>query len=100
LENIFEKPSAEEMEKESSGRIGVSVNIVKLAYYEIIHFLETIPFYPIRQEKELPLAAKLMVHNHPRCMITIPTSEHVIDLTNPSDIVRLKEYLQKEFPKF
>jgi len=102
LQNIIEKPSSEEIAtaKESSGRIGVSMNIFKLAYDEIMRFLETIPLHPIRQEKELPLAVKLMVQNHPRSMMTIPISEHVIDLTNPADIIQVAEYLRKEFPKF
>ena len=102
LQNIIEKPSPEEIvtAKESSGRIGISMNIFKLAYDEIIYILETIPLHTERQEKELPLAVKQMVQDHPRCLMTIPLSEHVIDLTNPADIIQVTEYLRKEFPKF
>jgi len=56
--------------------------------------------HPIRQEKELPAAVKMMIADHPRSVFTVPLSEHVIDLTSQSDIPAVQEYLEKEFPGF
>lgn len=66
----------------------------------IFPFLENVPMHPVRQEKELPLAVKLMIEKYPRSMYTIPLAEHVIDLTSQSDIFNVREYLKKEFPNF
>jgi len=102
LLDIIEKPSPAEIEtaKETNGRIGVSMNIFKLSYDMIVPFLESIPLHPVRQEKELPIAVKNMAQKNPRSTFTIPLSEHVIDLTNQSDIPFVQNYLKKEFPQF
>ncbi len=99
LTDIIEKPTAEEIEnaKDSSGRIGVSMNIFRLSYEMIYPFLESIPLHPIRNEKELPVAVKMLAQAQPKSVWTIPLAEHVIDLTNQSDIPVVKEYLQKYF---
>jgi len=100
LVDIIEKPSPEEIEKakDINGRIGVSMNIFRFSYDMILPFLESVPMHPIRQEKELPTAVKLMVEKYPHSVFTIPLSEHVIDLTSPSDIKNVQEYLRNEFP--
>lgn len=102
LVDIIEKPSPEDIEKakDLSGRIGVSMNIFKFSFDMILPFLEAVPLHPIRQEKELPSAVKMMVAKHPQSIFTIPLTEHVIDLTSQSDIPEVKEYLIKEFPNF
>ena len=102
LKDIVEKPSAEEMKQaaDSNGRVGVSMNIFRFTHDNIYPFLESVPLHPVRQEKELPNAVKLMVHQHPRSMYAIPLSEHVPDLTTQSDILEVKEYLEKAFPRF
>ncbi|MDI6767418.1 MAG: sugar phosphate nucleotidyltransferase [Bacteroidota bacterium] len=102
LLNIIEKPSFSDIEtaKDASGRIGVSMNIFHFSYDMIFPFLESVPLHPLRQEKELPHAVKMMVAKYPRSMFTIPLSEHVIDLTSQGDIPEVREYLMKEFPDF
>lgn len=102
LTDIIEKPTPDEIEnvKDEKGRIGVSMNIFRFSYNMIFLFLENVPMHPVRQEKELPLAVKLMIEKYPRSMYTIPLAEHVIDLTSQSDIFDVREYLKKEFPNF
>lgn len=99
LQEIIEKPSPEEMARvaDSNGRIGVSMNIFRLAYDHILPCLETVPLHPIRREKELPAAVKMLVDQNPQAVFTIPRSEHVPDLTTQSDILPVREYLQKQF---
>jgi glucose-1-phosphate adenylyltransferase len=101
LRDIVEKPSPEEMARvaDGNGRIGVSMNIFRLAYDHILPCLETVPLHPVRQEKELPAAVKMLVTQNPQAVFTIPRSEHVPDLTTPSDIIPVKEYLEEQFPK-
>ncbi len=102
LVNIIEKPSPEEMARvaDAKGRIGVSMNIFRLSYDRIFPCLETVPLHPRRQEKELPAAVRMMVDRNPQAVFTIPHSEHVPDLTLQSDILPVKEYLQKESRRF
>ncbi len=99
LLDIIEKPSPKEIEKakDINGRIGISMNIFRFSYNMILPFLESVPMHPIRQEKELPTAVKLMVEKYPRSVFTIPLSEHVIDLTGPSDIKNVQEYLRNKY---
>lgn len=100
--DIIEKPGIGEIKQvtDAGGRIGVSMNIFKLSYDMIIPILQTIPLHPVRQEKELPLAVRIMIKQHPQSMITIPCAEHVIDLTSQSDIPEVQQYLKNHFPDF
>ncbi len=102
LKDIIEKPSFDEMNraKDTKGRIGVSMNIWRFTYGDILPFLENIPLHPVRKEKELPVAVKMMIAQHPRSVFTIPLSEDVVDLTSLDDIPAVKQYIQKEFPHF
>lgn len=102
LVDIIEKPSLEEMTQvaDAHGRIGVSMNIFRLSYDQIYPCLESVPLHPARQEKELPAAVKMMVEHNPRAVFTIPLSEHVPDLTRQSDILPVREYLQKVYQNF
>jgi NDP-sugar pyrophosphorylase family protein len=102
LLDIIEKPTEEEIRgaADRRGRIGVSMNIFKFSYNSILPYLESVPMHPIRHEKELPTAVKMMIAEHPRSVFTLPLSEHVIDLTSQSDIPTVQEYLAKEFPEF
>ncbi|TAK67229.1 MAG: nucleotidyltransferase, partial [Bacteroidetes bacterium] len=102
LTDLIEKPLPEEIALaiDSSGRIGVSMNLFRLSYDMIYPFLEQLPLHPVRQEKELPVAVKLMAEQCPKSVWTIPRSEHVIDLTNQADIPVVREYLKREFPEF
>jgi glucose-1-phosphate adenylyltransferase len=102
LADIIEKPSREDVEqaKDSRGRIGVSMNIWRFSYNSILPYLEAVPLHPVRQEKELPVAVKMMVAKNPRSLLTMPLSEHVVDLTSQADIPIVQEFLRKEYPNF
>ena len=98
LQNIVEKPSPEEIKHatDGSGRVGVSMNIFRFSYDDIYPFLQNVPMHPLRQEKELPVAVKLMVARHPNAVFAIPLSEHVPDLTVQSDIPEVRSHLRKK----
>jgi glucose-1-phosphate adenylyltransferase len=102
LTNIIEKPSPEEIARatDSNGRIGISMNIFRLSYDIILPVLGRVPFHPVRQEKELPIAVAMMAAEDTTSMMTIPLSEHVPDLTHPGDIVPVQEFLKREFADF
>ena len=97
LVEIVEKPSAEQIAlvADARGRIGVSMNAWRFSYDLMLPCLEAVPLNPVRQEKELPTAVKMMVDQRPRCVFTIPLSEHVPDLTSPADIMRVIEELNQ-----
>lgn len=98
LVDIIEKPSMAEMHNAAvAGRIGVSMNVFRLSYDQILPCLENVPLHPTREEKELPAAVKMLVEQNPQAVFTIPRAEHVPDLTLQSDIPLVKEYLQKTF---
>ncbi|MGH7595905.1 MAG: sugar phosphate nucleotidyltransferase [bacterium] len=102
LRNIIEKPSPEEIARvaDKGGKIGVSMNLFHLAYDQILPCLETVPLHPVRQEKELPAAVKMLVGQNPQAVFTIPRSEHVPDLTMQTDILPVKKYLQEQFQSY
>lgn len=99
LIDIIEKPGPGEIEKarDSKGVVGVSMNLFRLDYDMVYPFLETVPFNPVRNEKELPDAIKMMLKKFPECLYCYPFAEHVPDLTNKSDILKVKEYLEKNY---
>lgn len=100
LVDIIEKPSALQIEKakDKNGVVGVSMNLFRLDYDMFYPFAEKVPFNPERQEKELPDAIKLMLKQYPKTLYCYPFAEHVPDLTNKSDILPVKKYLEKEIP--
>jgi NDP-sugar pyrophosphorylase family protein len=102
LREITEKPSPEEVAAaaDAGGRVGVSMNIFRFTCDVISPFLEGVPLHPVRNEQELPVAVRNLVHRDPRAMYTIPLSEHVIDLTSPEDIPHVRSYLEEHFPEF
>lgn len=102
LKGIVEKPSLDELRRARDGhqRVGVSMNIWRFLYDDIVPFLESLPLHPIRDEKELPLAVKMMVNEKPNAVFTLPFAERVIDLTRIEDLASVNEYLQQEFPYF
>ena len=98
LLDIIEKPSPDEITgaADANGRVGVSMNMWRFSYDRVLPFVESVPLNPVRQEKELPTAVKMMIERYPRSLITIPVSEHVPDLTSPQDILRVQEDLRRE----
>jgi len=102
LIDIIEKPSNEEIQKveDADGFIGVSMNIFRLNFDIIFSFLENVPIHPVRKEKELPSAIKMMIDRFPKSLFTYRLNEHVPDLTSKNDILKVKKYIEEEFPNF
>ncbi len=98
LLDIVEKPSPEEIARaaDARGRVGVSMNLWRFSYDLILPALRNVPLNPVRHEKELPAAVKMMIEQRPLSLFTIPVSEHVPDLTSPSDILRVIDELSEE----
>lgn len=99
LTDIVEKPSSEIIERlqRENGYVGVSMNIFSLDYDLILPILEKIKPHPVRNEKELPEAVKVLANEVNNSVYTYPLAEHVPDLTSKSDIVQVKEYLEKQY---
>ena len=98
--DLVDRPPPGEIRRlqKTQGRVGVSMNLWKFSYNHILPFLESVPLHPVRQEKELNAAVKMMVLQRPRSLYAIPLSEHVVDLTSKADIPVVEEYVRKEFP--
>ena len=88
LTDIIEKPTNTEIAllTDNEGRVGVSMNIFRLNEKIIKPYLENCPLDPQRNEKELPMAIKMMIQDCPQSMQTTPLSEKVPDLTYKWDI--------------
>ncbi len=102
VRDIIEKPSGLQITEaaDPEGRIGVSMNIFRFSYGDILEFLKAVPLHPVRAEKELPIAVRMMVQARPKSVYAIPISEHVIDLTTQADIPEVRKYLATAFPHF
>ena len=96
LKDIIEKPTPEVINnaKDRRGFVGVSMNIFSLTYDQIFTILEKLPLHPIRQEKELPEAVKILANKKESYVFTYPLAEHVPDLTDKVDIPDVKKYLE------
>nr|WP_299389321.1 sugar phosphate nucleotidyltransferase [Allomuricauda sp.] len=101
LLDIIEKPAPIEVEKyrDASNKLRVSMNLFKFDGKMFQPYVENCPVHPVRNEKELPSALLNMLKDHPGSALGIPFSEHVPDLTAKEDIVEVKEYLNKKYPK-
>ena len=99
LTDIIEKPSENQIEavRGRDGFIGVSMNIFGFQYDMIYPFLNEVPYNPIRFEKELPDAVKMMIDAYPKSLFVFPLSEHVPDLTSKGDILPVRQYLETNF---
>lgn len=93
LQAIIEKPGVSELARarETSGRIGVSMNIFRFTYDAILPVLERLPLHPVRGEKELPAAVVALLQADPHAVRAIPLAEHVPDLTGVRDIAVLRD---------
>lgn len=100
LEEIVEKPAESEIEKlaDRTGRVGVSMNLFRFSGTDIVPFLESVPVDPVRGEKELPAAVRMMVRSLPRSLMTIPRAERVIDLTSREDFESVQCHLREMYP--
>jgi glucose-1-phosphate adenylyltransferase len=99
LTDIIEKLNSQEIQiiKEKNGYVGVSMNIFRLSYDMIIPYLEKVEINPVRNEKELPAAIKLMINENPKSLYAYPMSEHVPDLTSKNDILVIQKILKNIF---
>jgi len=92
LSDIVEMPDPETLRRarDPDGRIGVSMNIYAFGCDRILPYLERVPVHPVRQEKELPGAVRMMLLDLPGSVKAIPLAEPVPDLTNQDDIELIK----------
>ena len=99
---IVEKPDPATYEKtaDASGRINISMNVFRFSYDMIFPILGEVPFDPVRDEKELPAAIRMMIDRHPGSLHAIPLSEPVPDLTSGKDINSVIGYIQQNYPAF
>jgi glucose-1-phosphate adenylyltransferase len=99
LLEILEKPTPADIAQaaEPDGRVGVSMNLFRFSYDIILPYLRRVPLHPERQEKEIPAAVMMLLHDAPRIVRAYPRAEHVPDLTNKHDIQKVQEYLRTIF---
>jgi len=92
LSDIVEMPDPETLRRarDPDGRIGVSMNIYAFGYERILPYLEQVPVHPVRQEKELPGAVRMMLADRPGSIVAIPLAEPVPDMTSQDDIEQIK----------
>jgi len=100
LLDILEKPSKNEIASalEERGRVGVSMNIFRLSYDDVLPVLESTPVHPVRGEKELPVAVKMMATSRPGSVLALRIAEPVPDLTSLSDIAEVRDHLGSHYP--
>ena len=99
---IVEKPGPAEYESaaDEAGRIKVSMNLLRFSYDMIYPILGEVPFDPVRGEKELPAAVRMMIARHPGSLHAIPLSAAVPDLTSSGDISAVIGYIRQNYPAF
>lgn len=102
LLEIVEKPTPEDIESVRSpdGSIGVSMNIFRLNYDMVFPYIENAPLHPVRQEKELPGAVVSMAQDHPKTCFAFAVKEHILDLTQITDVAGVQEALDGEYKDF
>lgn len=100
LTQIIEKPDADDLVliQSQDQTSAVSMNVWRFTCADILPCLNAVPEHPVRHEKELPEAVRLLTASNPRSVFAISLSEHVIDLTSQADIQSVQDFLQKHFP--
>lgn len=94
--DILEKPSEEGLQ-EAGHHPGISMNIFRFSYDDILLYLKRVPLHPERSEKELPEAVRMMVSEKPHSVKAYRRSEYVPDLTTVDDIPQVRQYLHEHF---
>lgn len=99
LLDIIEKPmeSIVDTYRDIQGKLRISMNIFKLDGKMVYKYLRDCPIHPERNEKELPTMLLNVLKDYPSSTLGLPFSEHVPDLTSKDDIIKVKEYLKKNF---
>lgn len=102
LLEILEKPNDEQIAEvqKVSGKIGVNMNVFHFNYDDILNYVSSEPFNPIRNERELPSAVTRMARENSKFVTTVAVSETVPDLTSKGDISVVQQYLIDEFGDF
>ena len=100
--DIIEKPDSTAYDNavDDAGRINVSMNVFRLDFDMILPILGKVPLNPVRNEKELPAAIRMMIARHPGSLYAIPLSESVPDLTSSGDISAVIRYIRQNYPAF
>ena len=95
VRDIIEKPAPADIAAaaDGKGRIGVSMNIFRFTCDEILPYLASVPLHPERNEKELPVAVRMLASERPGSVYAISASERVPDLTQLADIPGVRQYL-------
>jgi dTDP-glucose pyrophosphorylase len=88
LTDIIEKPTLTEMDEyaDKRGTLRVSMNIFSFFGNEIFPYLKDCPLHRERQEKELPMAVRNLLADHPKSIRMFPIKKHLPDLTQAEDI--------------
>jgi UTP-glucose-1-phosphate uridylyltransferase len=96
VKDIVEKPAPGDIAAATGadGRVRVSMNIFRLSYDDILPRLEAVPLHPLRNEKELPVAVRMLASGVPGSVYAIPLTERVPDLTQVGDIPEVLNYLK------
>jgi hypothetical protein len=76
---------------------GVSMNIFRFTYDDILPHLNAVPLHPIRSEKELPEAVRMMIRVRRKSVKTYRMAEYVPDLTTVDDIPQVRDYIGEKF---
>ncbi|BAO76864.1 NDP-sugar synthase [Winogradskyella sp. PG-2] len=99
LLNIIEKPDLEKVKnyRDVEGKIRVSMNIFTFDGSISFPFFKDCPIHPERNEKEIPTVISHMLKVNSKSMLGIPLAEHVPDLTSKEDIIKMSDYLRKNF---
>ncbi len=97
VQAILEKPAPAAIAglAGAGGRIGVSMNIYRLSPNLILPYLRRVPLDPERQEKELPTAVTMLASDFPGLVKAYELAEEVPDLTQKSDIRRVRDYVRE-----
>ena len=88
LNRIIEKPNSETVERcrDTSGEIRVSMNMFSFFGQKLYPYLKNCTIHPIRKEKELPEAIRLMNKVDSNQIICYSRKENILDLTSAEDI--------------
>lgn len=88
LNRIIEKPNSETVERcrDASGEIRVSMNMFSFFGQKLYPYLKNCTIHPIRREKELPEAIRLMNKADSNQIICYSRKENILDLTSAEDI--------------
>ena len=95
LSQIIEKPNPKIIDnyRDSFGEIRVSMNIFSFYGKLLYPYLKNCPIHPIRKEKELPEAIKLLNENNPDQIKCFDMNEHILDLTSAEDLNSFSDFL-------